>query len=151
MGTPVHRGPGLHYELRVTGASVLPPQHRNTEPDRADDGPGRHGHSMHPVLPHPYGRRGRTHVHDFRRTPCSGVLCWEQSPDRGHGSRIENGLGINAYDIYGTSELAGPMFTECTERKGLHIWGYGLHRGYQSRPMRSWPGRRGAAIPCSTR
>jgi phenylacetate-CoA ligase len=36
--------------------------------------------------------------------------------------RIEDWLGIKAYDIYGTSELSGPMFTECTEQKGFHIW-----------------------------
>ena len=37
-------------------------------------------------------------------------------------TRIENWLGIKAYDIYGTSELSGPMFTECSEQKGFHIW-----------------------------
>ena len=36
---------------------------------------------------------------------------------------IENEMGIDAFDIYGTSEISGPMFTECTEKKGLHIWG----------------------------
>ena len=37
--------------------------------------------------------------------------------------RIEEWLGIRAYDIYGTSELSGPMFCECTEQKGFHVWG----------------------------
>lgn len=37
-------------------------------------------------------------------------------------TRIENWLGIKAYDIYGTSELSGPMFTECAEQNGFHIW-----------------------------
>jgi phenylacetate-CoA ligase len=37
--------------------------------------------------------------------------------------RIQDWLGIRAYDIYGTSELSGPMFTECTEQKGIHVWG----------------------------
>ena len=37
--------------------------------------------------------------------------------------RIEDWLGIRAYDIYGTSELSGPMFTECAEQQGIHIWG----------------------------
>ena len=37
-------------------------------------------------------------------------------------TRIENWLGIKAYDIYGTSELSGPMFTECSEHNGFHIW-----------------------------
>ncbi len=36
--------------------------------------------------------------------------------------RIEKKTGITAYDVYGTSELSGPLFTECVERQGLHIW-----------------------------
>jgi phenylacetate-CoA ligase len=36
--------------------------------------------------------------------------------------RIQNWLGIRAYDIYGTSELSGPMFVECSEQKGFHVW-----------------------------
>ncbi|MEM1578826.1 MAG: phenylacetate--CoA ligase [Archaeoglobaceae archaeon] len=36
--------------------------------------------------------------------------------------RIEDKTGITAYDVYGTSELSGPLFTECVERDGLHIW-----------------------------
>jgi phenylacetate-CoA ligase len=37
-------------------------------------------------------------------------------------TRIENWLDIKAYDIYGTSELSGPMFTECAEQNGFHVW-----------------------------
>lgn len=37
--------------------------------------------------------------------------------------RIENATGINAYDIYGTSEISGPLFTECLQKNGIHIWG----------------------------
>lgn len=36
--------------------------------------------------------------------------------------RIEEESGIKAYDIYGTSELSGPLFTECSEQCGIHIW-----------------------------
>jgi phenylacetate-CoA ligase len=41
----------------------------------------------------------------------------------GMRNRIQDWLGICAYDIYGTSELSGPMFCECSEQKGIHIWG----------------------------
>ncbi|MFP4546469.1 MAG: phenylacetate--CoA ligase family protein, partial [Methanomassiliicoccales archaeon] len=37
--------------------------------------------------------------------------------------RMEDWLGIKAYDIYGTSELSGPLFTECEEQDGIHVWG----------------------------
>jgi phenylacetate-CoA ligase len=36
--------------------------------------------------------------------------------------RIETAMGIKAYDIYGTSELSGPLFTECEQQKGIHVW-----------------------------
>jgi len=35
--------------------------------------------------------------------------------------RIEDN-GIKAYDVYGTSELSGPLFTECTYQRGMHVW-----------------------------
>ncbi|MFA7063299.1 MAG: phenylacetate--CoA ligase [Methanomethylophilus sp.] len=38
-------------------------------------------------------------------------------------TRIQNDLGIKAYDLYGTSEQAGPMFSECEYQKGVHVWG----------------------------
>ncbi len=36
--------------------------------------------------------------------------------------RIEDSTGIKAYDIFGTSELSGPLFTECQSQNGIHIW-----------------------------
>jgi phenylacetate-CoA ligase len=47
-----------------------------------------------------------------------GAEPWSEETRR----RIEDKTGITAYDVYGTSELSGPLFTECTERQGLHIW-----------------------------
>ena len=36
---------------------------------------------------------------------------------------IENKLGINAYDIYGLSEIIGPgVSMECSQKDGMHIW-----------------------------
>ena len=46
-----------------------------------------------------------------------GAEPWTESM-RAH---IESSMGVKAYDIYGTSEMAGPMFTECEERKGIHM------------------------------
>jgi len=37
--------------------------------------------------------------------------------------RIEQQLGIKAYDVYGLTELCGPgVSVECTAQHGLHIW-----------------------------
>jgi len=37
--------------------------------------------------------------------------------------RIQDWLGIKGINCYGTSELSGPMFSECSEQDGIHIWG----------------------------
>ncbi len=47
-----------------------------------------------------------------------GAEPWSEETRR----RIESKIGITAYDVYGTSELSGPLFTECTERQGIHVW-----------------------------
>ncbi|MDL2261741.1 phenylacetate--CoA ligase [Methanimicrococcus sp. OttesenSCG-928-J09] len=47
-----------------------------------------------------------------------GAEPWSESLRK----RIEERAGIKAYDVFGTSELSGPLFTECTEQKGMHIW-----------------------------
>ncbi len=47
-----------------------------------------------------------------------GAEPWSEELKR----RIEEESGIKAYDIYGTSELSGPLFTECDEQCGIHIW-----------------------------
>ncbi|MFA5366224.1 MAG: phenylacetate--CoA ligase [Candidatus Bathyarchaeia archaeon] len=37
--------------------------------------------------------------------------------------RIQDGLNINAFDVYGLTELCGPgVSIECSEHDGLHIW-----------------------------
>ncbi len=36
--------------------------------------------------------------------------------------RIKESLGVDAYDIYGTSELSGPLFCECEFQQGFHVW-----------------------------
>jgi phenylacetate-CoA ligase len=53
------------------------------------------------------------------RTAILGAEPWSEKMR----SRIQDGTGIKAYDIYGTSELSGPLFTECSEQNGIHVWG----------------------------
>lgn len=53
------------------------------------------------------------------RTAVLGAEPWSEKMRK----RIKDSTGVNAYDIYGTSELSGPLFTECTEMNGMHIWG----------------------------
>jgi phenylacetate-CoA ligase len=46
-----------------------------------------------------------------------GAEPWSEDMRR----RIEDN-GVKAYDVYGTSELSGPLFTECSCQRGMHVW-----------------------------
>ncbi len=47
-----------------------------------------------------------------------GAEPWSEETRR----RIEDSTGIKAYDIFGTSEMSGPLFTECHLQSGIHVW-----------------------------
>lgn len=53
------------------------------------------------------------------RTAVLGAEPWSEQMKK----HIEESMGIRAYNIYGTSEMSGPMFCDCPENKGVHIWG----------------------------
>ncbi|MDD4127664.1 MAG: AMP-binding protein, partial [Methanomicrobium sp.] len=38
-------------------------------------------------------------------------------------NHLQSTMGISAYNIFGTSEISGPMFSDCSEQNGIHIWG----------------------------
>ncbi|MDR0524029.1 MAG: phenylacetate--CoA ligase [Candidatus Methanoplasma sp.] len=43
---------------------------------------------------------------------------WSESMRR----KIEGRTGIKAYNCYGASEMYGPLFLECSEQRGVHVW-----------------------------
>jgi len=48
-----------------------------------------------------------------------GAESWSDATRR----RIEEGLGVDAYDNYGVAELGGPgIAVECPAKDGLHVW-----------------------------
>lgn len=48
-----------------------------------------------------------------------GAEPWSEETKR----RIEDKTGIDAINVYGTSEIGGPVVTECQEKAGIHFWG----------------------------
>ncbi len=118
-------GLGLHYGAEKIGATVLPTSVGNTE---------RQVELMRDlhvtaIACTPSYLMHIGEVADRMGTPIKthtqlkvGILGAEPWSERMR-SRIEEWLGIKAYDIYGTSELSGPLFTECEEQSGIHIWG----------------------------
>lgn len=118
-------GLGLHYGAEKVGATVLPTGTGSTERQiELMMDLGVTAIACTPSYLIHLGDVAKKMGVDIRRDTklrkaVLGAEPWSESM-RQH---IEESMGIKAYDIYGTSEQAGPMFTECEERKGIHIAG----------------------------
>ena len=116
-------GLGLHYGAEKVGASVVPTSTGNTERQlELMQDLGATAIACTPsYLIHMNDVASKMGI-DIRRDTCLkkavlGAEPWTESMRM----KIESSMGIRAYDIYGTSEQAVPMFTECEERNGIHI------------------------------
>jgi phenylacetate-CoA ligase len=117
-------GLGMHYGAERIGATVLPTSVGNTERQiELMQDLGATAIACTPSYLLHIGevaeKMGVNIKTDTKlRTGILGAEPWTE----GMRNRIQDWLGIKAYDIYGTSELSGPMFTECSEQKGFHVW-----------------------------
>nr|MBP8685467.1 phenylacetate--CoA ligase [Methanomassiliicoccales archaeon] len=118
-------GLGLHYGAEKVGAAVVPASTGNTERqiDLIRDLNVTVIASTPSYLLHIGEVAERMGVSIERDTQLRlGILGAEPWSDRMR-DRIHERLGIKAVDIYGTSELSGPLWCECSEQKGMHVWG----------------------------
>ncbi len=118
-------GLGLHYGAERVGASVLPASTGSTE--RQLELMQDLGVTVIACTPsyfiHMMEVADKLGI-DFRKdTKLKKAVLGAEPWTEGMRDRIEEFSGVKAYDIYGTSELAGPMFTECEERNGIHVSG----------------------------
>ncbi|MDI6719957.1 MAG: phenylacetate--CoA ligase [Methanomicrobiales archaeon] len=117
-------GLGLHYGAERIGATVLPTSVGNTERQiELMQDLGATAIACTPSYLIHMGevaeRMGISIAKDTQlRTGVLGAEPWSERMR----TRIQEWLGIRAFDIYGTSELSGPLFTECAEQKGMHVW-----------------------------
>lgn len=117
-------GLGLHYGAERIGATVLPTSVGNTERQiELMQDLGSTAIACTPSYLLHMGevaeKMGVSIKKDTKlRTGILGAEPWTE----GMRNRMQDWLGIRAYDIFGTSELSGPMFTECAEQTGFHIW-----------------------------
>lgn len=118
-------GLGLHYGAEKVGASVVPTSVGNTERqiELMEDlrvtaiacTPSYLVHINDTAKKMGISIKNDTLLH----TAILGAEPWSDQMRE----RIEEEMGIRAINIYGTSEISGPMFMECTEGDGMHIWG----------------------------
>ena len=117
-------GLGMHYGAERIGATVLPTSVGNTERQiELMQDLGSTAIACTPSYLLHMGevaeKMGVSIKKDTKlRTGILGAEPWTE----GMRNRMQDWLGIKAYDIFGTSELSGPMFTDCAEQKGIHIW-----------------------------
>ena len=118
-------GIGAHYGAERVGATVLPTGTGNTE---------RQLELMQDLGVTAIACTPSYFIHmidvakekgiDFRKdTKLRRAFLGAEPWTEGMRKHIEEASGVKAYDLYGTSEQGGPMFTECEERNGIHIPG----------------------------
>ncbi len=117
-------GLGLHYGAEEVGSTVLPTSSGNTEKqlDLMQD----LNTSVIACTPSYFlfmnevaEQKGLSIEND---TPLKAGIFGAEPWSEEMRTRIEEATGIKAYDVYGTSELSGPLFTECQHQDGIHIW-----------------------------
>ncbi|WP_135612543.1 phenylacetate--CoA ligase family protein [Methanococcoides sp. AM1] len=117
-------GLGMHYGSEEAGCTVLPTSSGNT--DRQIELMQDLGSTVIACTPsyllfmiEAARDAGISFQDDTKlRVGVLGAEPWSEEMRK----RIEDSTGIKAYDIFGTSELSGPLFTECQSQNGIHIW-----------------------------
>ena len=117
-------GLGLHYSAERVGCTVVPASTGNSE--RQLDMIKRLGvtaiactpsYLMH--LGEVSERIGLDLKRDTRlRLGILGAEPWSE----GMRDRMYDWLGVKGINIYGTSELSGPLWCECAQQTGMHVW-----------------------------
>ena len=116
-------GLGLHYGVEKIGATVLPSGTGGTERQlELMQDLGVTAIACTPsYLVHMAEVAEKMGI-DFRRDTKLRIAILGAEPwSEGMRKHIEEATGVKAYDIYGMSEMAGPMYTECPECHGIHI------------------------------
>ena len=118
-------GLGVHYGAEKLGATVIPISGGNTERQLMliKD----FGTTMLACTPSyainmaDYAEKKMNF--DFRKTKLRAGIFGAEPWTENMRKEIESRLGIDAYDIYGLSEVIGPgVSCECSEKSGLHIF-----------------------------
>jgi phenylacetate-CoA ligase len=118
-------GLGFHYATEKIGATVVPASTGNT--DRQIDlicDLGVTAMAATPSYLMYLGEVAAKRGIDMRKDTKLrvGLLGGEPWSDRMR-DRLYETMGVRGYNCFGASELSGPLFLECAEQNGIHIWG----------------------------
>lgn len=116
-------GLGLHYGAEKLGAAAIPVSSGNTKRQvQILQDFGSNILCCTPSYAAYIGETCRELGVDTSKLPLRAGLFGAEAWSEGMRENIEKLLNIEAYDIYGLSEIAGPgVAYECKEKKGLHV------------------------------
>ncbi len=115
-------GLGFHYAGEMVGAAVIPVGAGATE--RQIEFMKDLGTTMIACTPSYFlhiSEIAREMGADLSGTKLRAGLFGAEPWSEDMKNRIQD-VGVKAYNVYGTSELSGPLFTECTAQNGMHLW-----------------------------
>ena len=117
-------GLGVHYGAERIGATVLPISTGNTERQiqLMQDLPVTAWAGTPSYMFHIADVCDKIGV-DIRRDTkvklaIAGGEPWTESMRR----KLQDRTGVRVHNCYGASEMSGPMFLECSEQQGIHVW-----------------------------
>jgi phenylacetate-CoA ligase len=118
-------GLGFHYACEKLGATVVPISSGNTQ--RQLDLMRDFGSTVFCCTPSymvyvaEYAEKAGLSIQNDTKLRMGffGAEPWSEETRK----RIEDKTGISAINVYGTSEIGGPVVTECSAKAGIHFWG----------------------------
>ncbi|QLH74675.1 MAG: phenylacetate--CoA ligase [Methanomassiliicoccales archaeon] len=116
-------GLGFHYAAEKIGAAVVPASTGNTERQiQMIEDLGVTAMAATPSYLIYVGEVAEKIGYDLRNSTLrTGLLGAEPWSDKMR-DRIQNWLGVKGINCFGASELSGPLWSECEDQCGIHLW-----------------------------
>jgi phenylacetate-CoA ligase len=116
-------GLGFHYAAEKIGAAVVPASTGSTERQiQMINDLGVTAMAATPSYMLYVGEVAEKMGVDLKQTTLkTGLLGAEPWSDKMR-DRIQNQYGVRGINCFGASELSGPLWTECSEQCGIHVW-----------------------------
>lgn len=117
-------GLGVHYGAERIGATVLPISTGNTERQiqLMQDLPVTAWAGTPSYMFHIADTCDRLGVDIRRDTKVKLAIAGGEPWSDSMRNKLQDRTGVRIHNCYGASEMSGPMFLECAEQNGLHVW-----------------------------
>ncbi|MFT0898517.1 phenylacetate--CoA ligase family protein [Candidatus Methanoprimaticola sp. MG2] len=117
-------GLGVHYGAERIGATVLPISTGNTERQiqLMQDLPVTAWAGTPSYMFHIADTCDRLGVDIRRDTKVKLAIAGGEPWSDSMRNKLQDRTGVRIHNCYGASEMSGPMFLECAEQSGLHVW-----------------------------